>query len=106
MLVQANSYAPQNLWICRKESAEPAWQEWIKGGVPNRNLIVFNACSWVTLTHDTMMKTGQDICGSHRRPSDQLLSENITQDWFPIPILQKGQWYRKHCLAVSQLRAL
>ena len=60
----------------------------------------------VTLTHDTMMKTGQDICGSHRRPSDQLLSENITQDWFPIPILQKGQWYRKHCLAVSQLRAL
>ena len=43
----------------------------------------------VTLTHDTMMKTGQDICGSHCRPSDQLLSENITQDWFPIPILQK-----------------
>ena len=103
MLVQANSYAPQNLWICRKESAEPAWQEWIKSGVPNRNLIVFNACSWVTLTHDTMMKTGQDICGSHRRPSDQLLSENITLRL--VSHSSKG-WYRKHCLAVSQLRAL
>ena len=45
MRLQANSYAPQNLLICKKESAEPACQvEWIKSELTSNNLIDMNAC--------------------------------------------------------------